>query len=318
MKMTMKDLANICNISVSTVSKAFSEADDVSAETRELIFSVARENGCFDKFFKGKYHKKIIAVICPEMVSDYYMKYVHIIKELIEKDDSIQVVSADDFSALKQAELIEYYSGYLKVDGILVLGMNSQLKKGITTPIVAILHSKDNTVDSVRTSIDRAMNEAVILLNNLGKGNIAFISEEKTSTKANVYKTAMTAIGKEPIIINADMRFEKAGEDGVKKLLKSGKKFNSLICAYDQIAFGAIKQLKREGLRVPEDVAVVGMDNIDSTNYAETSLTSVDGNPYETCMIAWDLLKKKIKNPYYKSQQTITLEAKLIVRESTK
>lgn len=316
--MTMKDLANICNVSVSTVSKAFSEAEDVSEETRELIFSVARENGCFDRFFKGKYHKKIIAVVCPEMVSDYYMKYVHTLKELLESDDCIQIVSADNFSSTTQAELIEYYSGYLKVDGIIVLGMHCSLKKGIETPIVSVFDAKDKNVDSVRISFKNAISEAITLLDNISKGEIAFISEKKTLSKAQIYIDEMTLSGKASTVITTAYRFEKAGEDGVKKLLKSGKRFNSLICAYDQIAFGAIKQLKREGLRVPEDMAVIGMDNIDSTGYAETSLTSVDTNTRETCMIAWDLLKKKIKNPYYKSQQTITLEAKLIIRESTK
>lgn len=315
----MKDLAKLCNVSVSTVSKAFCSAEDISADTRELIFKTAREYGCYDKFFKGKYHKKIIAVICPEMVSDYYMKYVETLKELIEKDNCIQIVSADGFSSEKQLELIEYYSGYLKVDGILVIGMNCKLKKGIDTPIVSLLHTKDDTVDSVNTDSQKAMQESLLLLQSIGKDNTIFIGEKLTYSKAENFKNEANLLGLKSFkVITTDYRFEKAGEDGVKKLIADGETFNSLICAYDQIAFGAIKQLKREGLKVPEDVAVIGMDNIDSTDYAETSLTSVDTNTKETCMIAWDLLKKKIKNPYYKSQQTITLNSRLIIRESTK
>ena len=315
----MKDLAKLCNVSVSTISKAFHSANDISAETCELIFKTAREYGCYDKFFKGKYRKKIIAVICPEMVSDYYMKYVETLKELIEKDDCIQIVSADGFSSEKQLELIEYYSGYLKVDGIFVLGMNCQLKKGIDTPLVSLLHSKDNTVDSVNTNLQKAMRDALLLLQSIGKDYTIFIGEKLTTGKAEDFKNQAKLLGLKSFkVVTADHRFERAGEDGVKKLIRSGDTFNSLICAYDQIAFGAIKQLKREGLKVPEDVAVIGMDNIDSTDYAETSLTSVDTNTKETCMIAWDLIKKKIKNPYYKSKQTITLNSRLIIRESAK
>lgn len=56
--MTMRDLAKLCNVSVSTVSKAFYDADDVSEDTKKLIFDIARENGVYGKFYKGKYHKK--------------------------------------------------------------------------------------------------------------------------------------------------------------------------------------------------------------------------------------------------------------------
>ena len=56
--MTMKELAKLANVSVSTVSKAFAEADDVSEETKNHIFNIAKEYGCYGKFFKGKYSKK--------------------------------------------------------------------------------------------------------------------------------------------------------------------------------------------------------------------------------------------------------------------
>ena len=60
MRMTMNELAKLANVSVSTVSKAFSDADDVSEDTKDLVFAIAKEQGCFGKFYKGKYHKKII------------------------------------------------------------------------------------------------------------------------------------------------------------------------------------------------------------------------------------------------------------------
>ncbi len=63
--MTMRELAKLANVSVSTVSKAFSETDDISEETKNHIFKIARNTGCYGKFYKGKYSKKVIAIICP-------------------------------------------------------------------------------------------------------------------------------------------------------------------------------------------------------------------------------------------------------------
>ena len=68
--MTMRELARLANVSVSTVSKAFADADDVCRETKEHIFRIARETGCYGKFYKGKYSKKIYAIICSELISN--------------------------------------------------------------------------------------------------------------------------------------------------------------------------------------------------------------------------------------------------------
>ena len=110
-------------------------------------------------------------------------------------------------------------------------------------------------------------------------------------------------------------RFETAGEDGVRQILTMGNSVTALICAYDNIAFGAIKELKKAGLRVPDDVSVIGMDNINTGKYADTSLTTIDSNPEQVCTAAWNLLNEKIKNPYLSGKKEI-INAKLIIRES--
>jgi DNA-binding LacI/PurR family transcriptional regulator len=59
--MTMRELAKLANVSASTVSKAFHGAKDISQETREHIFAVARQYGCYGTFYQGRYNKKVIA-----------------------------------------------------------------------------------------------------------------------------------------------------------------------------------------------------------------------------------------------------------------
>ena len=61
--MNLAKLAQLANVSVSTVSKAFSDSPEISGQTREIIFNVAKEHGCFDKYYKPVYSKKVIAVI---------------------------------------------------------------------------------------------------------------------------------------------------------------------------------------------------------------------------------------------------------------
>ena len=74
--MNQKKLAQLAGVSPATVSKAFRYSDRVSPETRERIFSLAKEHNCFEKFSKGKYPKKLIVVFSPEISSDFYNSLV--------------------------------------------------------------------------------------------------------------------------------------------------------------------------------------------------------------------------------------------------
>ena len=316
-KMTMKELANLCHVSVSAVSKAFCDADDISRDTKEHIFKIAKEQGCFGKFYKGKYHKKIIAVICHELNSGYYAIFLEKLQKLIEKNDGICVISTDNFISSKQAELIEYYVSYLKVDGIIVLGLTSQLKKAYDTPIVSVFSSVDSRVDSVVTDMKSAIYEAVSTLYSLGHKNIGFISEVLTYSKKMHFESATKKFSDiNAFVTESDKRFEEAGIDGINKLFSKNKNITAVICAYDNIALGAIKRLKEMGLNVPQDVSVIGIDNIQISNFTETSLTSIDTNPDDICNIAYELLSKKLKNKYFKVNQSIIIKSKIVIRES--
>lgn len=314
--MTMKELATLANVSVSTVSKAFSDAEDVGEDTKKLIFEIAKAQGCYGKFAKKKFHKKIIAVICPELGSSFYTGYVERLQRIIEKNGGIAVVSTDNFNAQAQEELVDYYASHLHVDGIFVISMKSPLKRGYDIPIVSVLGDTDNTVDSVNVDIKQPMFDAVQLLRSLGHSKIAFIGEQLTSSKAELFCKAMKIPDYNSAVIVSNHRFEKAGEEGVVRLIEKKIDCSAIICAYDDIAVGAIKQLKRLGYNVPGDFSVIGIDNINITEYTETALTTIDTQPDEVCMIAWDLMQKKLKNKFYRSNQNITVSGRLIVRET--
>jgi len=313
--MTMQELAKLANVSVSTVSKAFHGRKDISAETREHIFSVAKQYGCFGTFYQGNYEKKVIAIICPELVGEYYSTFVALLQNMIEKAGCIAVISTDHFQAAKQAQLIEYYSEYLKVDGILVFDLKITLKKGHTTPIVSLYSNKDARVDCVGIDIKSAITDAIRLLQSYGHEKIAFLGETLTAMKAQCfYEAACDLLQAPPMIITSSYRFEKAGEDCVEQL--EAQSVTALICAYDNIAFGAIKALQAKNILVPQDMSVIGIDNTPVSKYASIALTTIDSGPEEVCTIAWELLQKKMNSPYYKSTQKISIRSGLIQRES--
>ena len=309
--MTMRELANV---SVSTVSKAFHDADDISEETRQMIFRVAREYGCYGQFYKGKFHKQVIAIISPEIGSGFYAAYVERLQRIIRAHNGIALISADEFSEAAQAELLDYYASYLRVDGIVAFSLKKPIKKGYDIPIVSLFSAPDPRIDTVSINLEAPMEEAVDLLRSLGHEKIGFLGEQLTEAKAAMFRKIISDASAP--VIQSEFRFEKAGEDAVEQLLARETDCTALICAYDNIALGAIRQLRRRGYRVPEDVSVVGIDNIASSEHVETALTTIDTNPDEVCMLAWDLIQKKQQSKHYRSNQAITITGKLIVRET--
>ena len=314
--MTMRELARLANVSVSTVSKAFRGGQDISVETRESIFALARQYGCYGQFFRGKYPKKIIAIICPELVSNHYIDYVERLKTAIETGGGIAVVAACGFDAAYQAELVEYFASYLRVDGIFVIQLSSELKAGYDVPIV-VLSSREQMLDSVNVDIRSALAEALETLKKLGHTHLAFLGESLTVSKEKSFLELVQADEtlRAEAVTSAE-RFEKAGVDGVRRLLAKQSTCTALVCAYDDIALGAIRELTLHGLRVPQDVSVMGIDNITHAAYAQTALTTIDCCAPELCAQAWRIMASKLKNRYYKNRQQIRLPGRLILRDT--
>ncbi len=316
--MTLKDIAKLCNVSVSTVSKAFWDAADISDETKQLIFNVAKENGCYEKYYKGKYHKFVVAVICPEVDSQYYARFIEHLGEAIEREGGIMMIAMDRFDKGRKQELIEYFSAGNRSDGIIVFNLG-ELKRGYDIPIISI-GKANGVVDSVVTDIEHAVGDAVKYLKSLGHRKIAFIGEPLTCAKQNLVMKHMTGNGlyidKRDIIV-VDSRFEDAGFLGAKQLIERGTDCTAVICAYDYIAIGAIRYLEQQGLKIPQHISVVGMDNIDTSKYLTQSLTTIDGHLEEVCTVVADLMAKKVKNRWVTAKQEIRIVADLVVREST-
>ena len=104
--MNLKQFAQITGVSISTVSKIFSGSEEISEKTRKLVLDKAKELGIYDKYNKNKYSKKLIAVICPELESEYYTAILSIFnKALLEKDCTMSV-SVTGFSISMENELI--------------------------------------------------------------------------------------------------------------------------------------------------------------------------------------------------------------------
>lgn len=318
--MNLTSIAKLAGVSVSTVSKAFSGSSEISTETKERIFQVARQTGCFDKYTKNKYAKKVIAVIYPEMASDYYTSIVNKLDHFISETGAVLVSSATNFDKERESELFTYYSAYAKVDGIIMVDMRNKPDNRINTPFVSLsTAARHSFADAIHNDLYSAIEEAIQYLQSLGHVNIGFASEKLTVQKLEYYKTAMRKAGLAVRPANfkiSEKRFEEAGIEMMNEWLDNSYAPTAIIAAYDYIAIGLTKSIYQHGLRIPDDFSIIGMDDISAVSHTNTAISSIRTNTEKACLSAVELLMKKIDNPHYTSRDYISIPAELVIRES--
>ncbi len=312
---TLSKIAKLANVSVSTASKAFSGSLEVNEETRNMIFDIAKKHQCFKKFYNVKYPKLVIAIIAPEFKSAYYTRYLSYIQENLEKKNCELCVSTTNFSSLKEKELLEYYYKHSDVDGIIVIQSHLDTVNEYEIPVVFLNSISRQVYDvSVLHDFTPALCEVVNYLADKKVDSIGFIGENLTREKQKIFKRLLEERGislKENYVSISDTRFEEGGYDAMEKLFSKGQLPRAVVCAYDYMAIGAIRCILDHGLSVPNDIAVMGSDDILEAKFLNPPLASISTPIEEMCKIATDSIIKKINNNNFKLNQSVTSQFKL-------
>ena len=319
--MTLTTLAKLASVSVATVSKAFSGSTEISEETRAHIFEIAREHDCFDKYNKNKFDKKVIAVVYPELKSDYYNTFASILEKEITAQGGIMTASVSNFSAESQQELVAYYSAYCKADGIILVDPKPPISNDFMIPTVAIGKRKvyEKNITYISLSLSDAIEQAIKYLYGLGHRRIGFVGEKLTVAKLAIFEESMAKLHiplDRSLIYESDERFERAGICAAEYFVGMKEMPTAILAAYDHIAIGLIKGLGEYAVRVPEDISVVGMDDIPIAPYLTTSLSSISAHTDKACHAAVEILMKKIHNQSTVQNDTV-ISSEFIARSSS-
>jgi len=315
--MTLSKLAKLAHVSLSTASKAFSMSSEVNEETREMIFELARKHGCFKKFYNAKYPKLVIAVICPEFKSRYYSTLVSSIQENLSAFGCEMCVASTDFSLKSRKELFDYYNNYSNVDGIIMIDAGNNELEGNNIPVVT--NSKSNEkILSVYSNSSIGINLAIDYFLSKGVCDMGFIGEKYTMSKLVEFKKHLSEkldFVNEDYISVSSKRMEQGGYEAMNELFKRKAIPRGIICAYDCMAIGAMKCIFDHGLSVPQDVAIIGMNNNRESAFLNPSLSSIDLCPEQ----AGKEMSLAVINKIMGTQENegIILTPKLILRQSS-
>jgi len=228
-----------------------------------------------------------------------------------------------------RADLIEEYPRLLQqraVEGFVLVDTPTQAE--VSVPVVAVSgHKHVSGVTNISLNHSRAARLALDHLHGLGHRQIAFIKGQAFSSDTEVrWKAVRSAAHELDIAVDEGITVQlesesptpQPGYEMTCKLLKTGLRFTALFAFNDISALGAIRALREAGRRVPEDVSVIGFDDIQSAAYQNPGLTTIRQPLREMGMTAAETLLARINAPKNADYpKNIVVEPELIVRGST-
>ena len=319
--MTLTQLAKLAETSVSTVSKAFSGSCEISENTRNRIFEIAKKHSCFDKYYKAPRSRPLIALMSPEPESELYGREVGVIEKELTKRGADTIIAFTRFDCERETQLFRELAYGLKADGIILWGKGQSIVNPDQIPLISIsqIQSESKNADNVRRNTEGGIEELARTLKLYGHTKVGFIGEQFTAYKEEAFKKALRCTGlsvHNKYFFRSEARFAKAGKEGMEELIKRNAVPTVIVAAYDYIAYGAMQAARSAGYRIPEDISFVGMDDISVTPYSEIPLSSLQTDFEAVCPQIITLLFKRIENRYYRAKEEIVAPVKLNLRES--
>ncbi len=328
--LSLKELAEHLALSPATVSLVINRspvADSIPQQTKDRVFAAARKFKYRPNFFARSLrarHTFTVGVIVPEVSDGYSASVMSGIEDFLLQEGYFYFV----VSHRHRADLIDEYPRLFverSIDGL--IAVDTPWKLSLSVPVVTVSgHNKVRGVTNVVLNHVTAAEIALQHLADLGHRRIAFIKGQEFSSDtavrwSNIEKAARRL--RLPIVrslvsqLEGDSPSPELGYDAARKLLASHKPFTALFAFNDISAMGAIRALREAKLRVPEDVSVVGFDDIQSAAYQNPALTTVRQPLREMGRIAAETLLRRIHGPGSNQSAEIVVEPKLILRETT-
>jgi LacI family transcriptional regulator len=332
---TIKDIAKKVGLSVTTVSRALNDYYDVNQKTKQRIKEVAKElNYSPNSIARSLVMKKTKTIGL--LVSD-------LLREGAKDNFTFEVLTGINncagqlgydlvlFSTSSDKQKEKTYTQLCRerrVDGVIISGIKTNdryLKEVVTSDIPCVLIDipiESDSVGFVTTDNVLGAMKAVQHLISLGHSNIAFInghdfayvSKKRLEGYTKALEKASIALHKEWIVDGSFL--DSIAEKVAYNLLQKSPEITAIFCASDLMALGVIKAANKLNIKVPEDLSIVGYDDIVLASYVTPTLTTISQDKYQMGYQAAELLINMLENNMAPHQRL--LNTKLIIRESTK
>ena len=335
---TIKDIAKICGVGVSTVSRALNNHPDINPETRQRVLEVVEEYDFVPNNSARNLkltESKTIAILVKGMTNPFFMRMISAMEsDIQDKKYSLELRHVDEMT--DEVEVALELVKEKKLKGIVFLGglSNHSTEKldrlGVPYVLSTISMSDDAEGDFSSVSVDDISESFKITDYLIKKGHkrIAFIGAPEADIsigqlRLEGYLKALKDNGIKPDYDliwhtkdDSDTYSMKNGYNVMLEKLNEKHDFTAVYAISDTMAIGAIRALHEKGLSVPGDVSVVGFDGIDMGKYHVPSLTTIhqpfDEMAHKTTKILFDVIR------HGEAHKKLIMDAALVERESVR
>lgn len=329
---TLKDIAKAAGVSLATASRVLNGGKGISQKTCDQVLQIAKELNYIPnlsaKILAGK-NSKMIGMIVPEIDSNYFAKIIFEVEQQLQKHGYFLLIANTQYKKEKEIQALNTFCTY-NVEGIFltctinndILDEFSPILKAQDIPmilLVARLHTADYSY--IMVDDEAGMTDAIHYLKTKGHNRVGFIGDYILDTLRNsLFISALKKNGLEPadnpIYSHPTRRFEQSGYETMKEILKDPNRPSAFLAGYDDIAIGAMRALDEAGVRVPEDIVIIGNDNVRESPYLHKALTTLSPPVVKMARLGSEIMLRAVKGEEDGVIHHISLRPDLVIRET--
>jgi LacI family transcriptional regulator len=332
---TMYDVAKLAGVSQPTVSRVLNQNDttvQISAETRQRVLAAVEELGYRPNILARSLRTQrtqTVALLIADLSNAFYHIMARAVQDVAREHNYEVMISNSDHIYENEKHFCDVVSRRL-VDGVMMVPIHltvEDLDEFLTTTNIPVTtlggHLEHPFIDTVHVDDGKASYEAVRwLVEERGYQSVGYIGVNDNlppnPRRYRGYTQALHDCG-----LNIDPRFVLRGdfslESGVqaaRELLQIGELPRALYVINDLMAIGVLLTLQEAGVRVPEDVAILGFDNIWETEIVRPKLTTIAQDPRDIGRLLAEALFERIENPNILQRREFESKYELIIRDS--
>ncbi|NEZ47380.1 LacI family transcriptional regulator [Clostridium niameyense] len=329
MAVSIKDVAKEAGVSIATVSRVLNDIDVVNEDTKKKVVDAIDKLGYRPNIVARSLKTQIsktIGIIIPDISNQFYPEIVRGAEDVANIYDYNIMLCNTDLDPEKEMEYLRVLREKM-ADGVLY--MSNSLEPNILElidklrfPVVLVeTRDKEEKIPSVTIDNLKASMDAVQYLIDKGNKKIAYIGlyEDMANEAVLRYKGYEETLRKNNIELNKDLVVfsglkAKDGYNGINKILEKNE-IDAVFCAADEVAMGAINALRDKSIKVPEDVDVMGFNNIYSSEIFYPKLTTVAEPMYDMGSVGMRMLIKII-NKQELEEKHYVLTHRIVERDS--
>ncbi len=321
------DVARRAGVSGWTVSQVLNAGSrfPITEETRARVLAAARDLGYRPNHMARALVTGNMGLVSLWMgsMSPYYSLVARCLQKHLRRHGLPMLITELDGRAEEVSPLSWSVDGIIVVDYPEYFRAFLKAHPRLTVPFVSIgdYYIKDG--DYVGVDLRSGAQEAMAHLFSLGRRRVVFVREDKRETdpatmceaRFDVYTMRMSQAGLTPEYLSATSRAE--ARQSIQTWIDRNGIPDAVFCHNDDLAMGVYRGLCDAGIRVPEEVALLGCDGIEDVEYLERPLTTIVQPVEQMCALGWEYLSRRLADPTAPAQQVV-LKPELVIRASTR